>query len=120
MRKKRLKEKLSSFWAEQLFPETDTVTKTVTNKCYDNGTQHISGADEANLLLRQNQLNAKDMETKKITFGNAVCSGFKNMVKFTGRASRSEFWYFILFDVLVLFLMRYVAAIILALCMALG
>ena len=120
MRKKRLKEKLSSFWAEQLFPETDTVTKTVTNKCYDNGTQHISGADEANLLLRQNQLNAKDMETKKITFGNAVCSGFKNMFKFTGRASRSEFWYFILFDVLVLFLMRYVAAIILALCMALG
>ena len=68
MRKKRLKEKLSSFWAEQLFPETDTVTKTVTNKCYDNGTQHISGADEANLLLRQNQLNAKDMETKNLVF----------------------------------------------------
>ena len=103
MRRKRIKEKLSPFWAEQLFPEAETVTKTVTGKCYDNGTQHISGADEADILLRQNQSNAKDMETKKTTFGEAINSGFRNMFKFTGRASRTEFWYFILFYTLVFY-----------------
>jgi uncharacterized membrane protein YhaH (DUF805 family) len=107
MRRKRIKEKLSPFWAEQLFPEaetvTKTVTKTVTGKCYDNGTQHISGADDTDLLLRQNQSNAKVMETKKITFGEAINSGFRNMFKFTGRASRTEFWYFILFYTLVFY-----------------
>lgn len=107
MRRKRIKEKLSPFWAEQLFPEaetvTKTVTKTVTGKCYDNGTQHISGADDNDLLLRQNQSNAKVMETKKITFGEAINSGFRNMFKFTGRASRTEFWYFILFYTLVFY-----------------
>ena len=103
MRRKRIKEKLSPFWAEQLFPEAETVTKTVTGKCYDNGTQHISGADDNDLLLRQNQSNAKVMETKKITFGEAINSGFRNMFKFTGRASRTEFWYFILFYTLVFY-----------------
>ena len=103
MRRKRIKEKLSPFWAEQLFPEAETVTKTVTGKCYDNGTQHISGADEADILLGQNQSNAKVMETKKITFGEAINSGFRNMFKFTGRASRTEFWYFILFYTLVFY-----------------
>ena len=103
MRRKRIKEKLSPFWAEQLFLEAETVTKTVTGKCYDNGTQHISGADEADILLRQNQSNAKVMETKKITFGEAINSGFRNMFKFTGRASRTEFWYFILFYTLVFY-----------------
>ena len=103
MRRKRIKEKLSPFWADQLFPETETVTKSVTGKCYDNGAQHISGADEADLLLRQNQSNAKVMETKKITFGEAINSGFRNMFKFTGRASRTEFWYFILFYAIVFY-----------------
>ena len=107
MRRKRIKEKLSPFWAEQLFPEaetvTKTVTKTVTGKCYDNGTQHISGADDNDLLLRQNQSNAKVMETKKITFGEAIKSGFRNMFKFTGRVSRTEFWYFILFYAIVFY-----------------
>ena len=103
MRRKRIKEKLSPFWAEQLFPEAETVTKTVTGKCYDNGTQHISGADEADILLRQNQSIAKVMKTKKITFGEAIKSGFRNMFKFTGRASRTEFWYFILFYTLVFY-----------------
>jgi uncharacterized membrane protein YhaH (DUF805 family) len=97
MRRKRIKEKLTPFWADQVFPDIETVTKTVTGKCYDNCTQHISGADEGDLLLRQNQSNAKVMKTKKITFGEAIRSGFRNMFEFTGRASRTEFWYFILF-----------------------
>ena len=86
MRKIRVKEKLSLSWAELLFP-----------KCDDNVAQHVSGADESTLLLRQDQLNAKVMETRKITFGEAIKLGFKNMFRFSGRASRSEFWYFILF-----------------------
>lgn len=43
------------------------------------------------------------METKKITFGEAINSGFRNMFKFTGRASRTEFWYFILFYAIVFY-----------------
>ena len=103
MRRKRIKEKLTPFWADQVFPDIETVTKTVTGKCYDNGTQHISGADEGDLLLRQNQSNAKVMKTKKITFGEAIRSGFRNMFEFTGRASRTEFWYFILFYAIVFY-----------------
>lgn len=103
MRRKRIKEKLTPFWAEQVFPDTETVTKTVTGKCYDNGTQHISRADDTDLLLRQNQSNAKVMKTKKITFGEAIKSGFRNMFKFTGRVSRTEFWYFILFYAIVFY-----------------
>lgn len=103
MRRKRIKEKLTPFWADQVFPDIETVTKTVTQKCYDNGTQHISRADDTDLLLRQNQSNAKVMKTKKITFGEAIKSGFRNMFKFTGRVSRTEFWYFILFYAIVFY-----------------
>lgn len=35
-------------------------------------------------------------------FGSAIKSGFKNAFKFTGRASRSEFWWFFLFYMLCL------------------
>jgi len=104
MRRKRLKEKLSPFWAEQLFPEAETVTKTVTGKCYDNGTQHISGADEPAILLQQNQLNSKVMETKKVTFSSAVKSGWRNCFKYSGRASRKEFWIFFTFNVFLFLL----------------
>ena len=103
MRRKRIKEKLTPFWAEQMFPDTETVTKSVTQKCYDNGTQHISTADEAAILLQQNQSNSKVMETKKITFGEAIKSGIKNCFNFKGRASRTEFWYFILLYTLVFY-----------------
>lgn len=40
-----------------------------------------------------------------MTFGNAVRSVFQQYAGFTGRARRSEYWYFVLFTVLV-----YVAA----------
>src|SRR5215813_3749551 len=36
-----------------------------------------------------------------MTFSDAISSGFRNYVGFSGRASRSEFWYWILFTVLV-------------------
>lgn len=34
-------------------------------------------------------------------FSQAIIEGFKNYVKFSGRASRSEFWYWVLFIVIV-------------------
>ena len=35
-----------------------------------------------------------------MNFGQAIASGFKKYVDFTGRAARSEFWYWTLFGVL--------------------
>ena len=36
-----------------------------------------------------------------MTFSEAISSGFRNYVGFSGRASRSEFWFWILFTALV-------------------
>ena len=36
-----------------------------------------------------------------MTFSEAINSGFRNYVGFSGRAARSEFWYWILFTILV-------------------
>jgi uncharacterized membrane protein YhaH (DUF805 family) len=36
-----------------------------------------------------------------MTFGQAISSGFQNYLNFTGRASRSAFWYWALFCFLV-------------------
>jgi len=38
-----------------------------------------------------------------MNFGTAIKSGFANAFKFTGRASRSEFWWFYLFYILCMF-----------------
>ena len=104
MRKIRVKEKLSLSWAELLFPESDVAgaTKNATKKCDNNVAQHVSRASEPAIPLQQNQSNAKVMETKNVTFGQAVKSGIKNCFRFSGRASRSEFWYFILFYAIIL------------------
>ena len=104
MRKIRVKEKLSPFWAGVLFPESDA-----TKSC-DNVAQQNSSADNATILLRQNQSNSKVMETKKITFGAAIKSGFKNCFNYSGRTSRTEFWYFVLFYVLVFYTLGYAFA----------
>ena len=36
-----------------------------------------------------------------MNFAQAITAGFRNYVNFTGRASRSEFWFWVLFAVLV-------------------
>ena len=36
-----------------------------------------------------------------MTFGEAIRSGFTNYVGFSGRAARSEYWYWVLFVILV-------------------
>ena len=104
MRKIRVKEKLSLPWAELLFPEQDVAdaTKSATEKCDDNVAQHNSKAQKTAILLQQNQLNSKVMETKNVSFGQAIKLGFRNCFRFSGRASRSEFWFFILFYAIVL------------------
>jgi uncharacterized membrane protein YhaH (DUF805 family) len=38
-----------------------------------------------------------------MTFGQAIKSGFSNYANFQGRASRSEFWWFYLFTIIISF-----------------
>jgi uncharacterized membrane protein YhaH (DUF805 family) len=35
-----------------------------------------------------------------MNFSQAIASGFRNYVTFSGRASRSEYWYWVLFAIL--------------------
>jgi uncharacterized membrane protein YhaH (DUF805 family) len=35
-----------------------------------------------------------------MTFSQAISSGFRNYAAFSGRAARSEFWYFVLFTII--------------------
>jgi uncharacterized membrane protein YhaH (DUF805 family) len=36
-----------------------------------------------------------------MSFGDAISSGFKNYINFEGRAARSEYWYWVLFNLIV-------------------
>ena len=46
-----------------------------------------------------------------MNFQNAIKSGFKNYANFSGRASRSEYWFFQLFLLLSLLLLYFVSAV---------
>jgi uncharacterized membrane protein YhaH (DUF805 family) len=46
-------------------------------------------------------------------FGQAIASGFANYVNFQGRASRSEYWYWTLFAVLVSIAANFVDGVLL-------
>jgi hypothetical protein len=126
MRKIRVREKLSASWCAILFPEQETATatkgatKSATGKCDDNVAQHISGPTSPSILLQQNQSKSKVMETKSVSFGGAIRLGFKNMFKFSGRASRSEFWYFILFYAIVLNVLAFLVPFVIRLLPHLG
>ena len=122
MRKIRVKEKLSATWSAILFPEQEqgSATKNATKKCDDNVAQHISGPVQPSILLQQNQSKTKVMETKNVSFGQAIRLGFKNMFKFSGRASRSEFWYFILFYAIILNVLAFLLPFIIRFAMHLG
>ena len=100
MRKIRVREKLTPAWSGLIF--ADAATPAATSKCDDNVAQHISATSQADIILPQNQSNDKIMETKKITFSQAIRSGWKNCFRYKGRASRAEFWYFILFNAIVI------------------
>jgi len=47
-----------------------------------------------------------------MTFSQSIASCFKGYVRFSGRASRSEFWYFALFVVIALLVLGIIEAII--------
>lgn len=94
IRKYRLREKLSDKWFTLLFGET---------KRYNSAsvTLHIEPAPETEIPLPTEPIkNAKVMK-EKMTFGKAVASCFSKLFTFKGRARRSEYWYFMLFLIIL-------------------
>lgn len=47
------------------------------------------------------QMNTDDMPVRAIGFGEAVKSFFKQYARFSGRATRREYWFVVLFNVIV-------------------
>ena len=97
MRKSRLREKLPQEWFSLIF---HTVTKMYQDQCHNSVTENVSGPEDAAILLaseNQNQSAMEKNEPIKMTFGQAILKGLVGIVKFRGRASRAEFWYYSLF-----------------------
>lgn len=59
------------------------------------------GVYEAPPTYSYGDSGGKDEPVRKIGFGEAIVSFFKNYVKFDGRATRSEYWYVCLFTFLM-------------------
>ena len=97
MRKSRLREKLPEEWFSLIF---HTVTKMYQEQCHNSVTQKTLGADDAAIPLAAQTQNKNVMEQNKpikMTFFRAILKGLAGTVKFRGRASREEFWYYTLF-----------------------
>lgn len=97
MRKSRLREKLPEEWFSLIF---HTVTKMYQDQCHDSVTQKTLGADDAAIPLAAQTQNKNVMEQNKpikMTFFRAITNGLRRSVRFRGRASRAEFWYYTLF-----------------------
>ena len=97
MRKSRLREKLPQEWFSLIF---HTVTKMYQDQCHDCVTEKVSGPDDAAIPLAAQTQNKNVMEQNKpikMTFGKAIINGLCGSVRFKGRASRAEFWYYTLF-----------------------
>jgi uncharacterized membrane protein YhaH (DUF805 family) len=56
--------------------------------------------DQTHCPLRGEQRNNQPRASQRMDFWEALASGFTNYVSFSGRAIRSEFWYWILFVIL--------------------
>ena len=97
MRKSRLREKLPQEWFSLIF---HSVTKMYQEQCHDCVTEKVSGAGDAAIPLASETQNETVMEQNnqiKMTFGKAIINGLCGTVRFRGRASRPEFWYYTLF-----------------------
>lgn len=97
MRKSRLREKLPQEWFSLIF---HTVTKMYQDQCHDSVMENVSGPDDAAIPLAsetQNQSEMEQSEPIKMNFWRATIKGLTGIVKFRGRASRAEFWYYSLF-----------------------
>lgn len=55
------------------------------------------------LVFKNNNLKLINMYQRQVSFGEAISRGFGNYVNFSGRASRSEYWWWALFNFLVSF-----------------
>lgn len=105
MRKSRLREKLPQEWFSLIF---HTVTKMYQDQCHDCVTQNVSGPQDPAIPLAaetQNQSAMEQNEPIKINFGRAILKGLAGTVKFRGRASRAEFWYYSLFCFIMLIIL---------------
>lgn len=94
MRKLRLREKLPNKWFDILFPEqkrnsSDSVTS-----------QNCQPQTAPITLPSQSTKNAKVMK-EKMSFGKAISNCFSNYCNFNGRARRSEYWYWVLFQAFI-------------------
>ena len=94
MRKLRLREKLPSKWFDLLFPEQKRNSS-------DSVTSQNSSAQTTEIPLpQQSTKNAKVMK-EKMSFGKAIANCFGNYCNFNGRARRSEYWYWVLFQAFI-------------------
>ena len=94
MRKFRIREKLPSKWIDILYPEMKR-----------NGNADVTSQTSAEpkveiSLPSQTTKNVKVMK-EKMSFGKAVSTCFSKYFTINGRARRSEYWYFYLFNCIV-------------------
>ena len=94
MRKLRLREKLPTEWFELMFPEQK-------RNCSDNVTSQNSLEQTAEIPLPSESTKIAKVMKQRLSFGKAVASCFSKYFKTDGRARRSEYWYFILFCLIV-------------------
>ena len=105
MRKLRLREKLPNKWFDLLFPEQKRNSS-------DSVTSQNSAEKSAPIPLpSQSTKNAKVMK-EKMSFGKAIANCFGNYCNFNGRARRSEYWYWVLFQAFIRTSIIVVAALI--------
>lgn len=94
IRKYRLREKLSDKWFTTLFGELKRYNS-------ESVTLHTEPAQPTEIPLPTEPIkNAKVMK-EKMTFGKAVATCFSKLFTFKGRARRSEYWYFMLFLIIL-------------------
>ena len=94
MRKLRLREKLPNKWFDLLFPEQKRNSS-------DSVTSQNSAEKTAPITLpTESTKNAKVMK-EKMSFGKAIANCFSNYCNFNGRARRSEYWYWVLFQAII-------------------
>lgn len=95
MKKLRLRDKLPTNWYSAIFPEQ----KRNADSCDESVTANVLKGGNDSITLSQKEykhLMRKSMKTK-MSFKDAVKTCYRKTFTTTGRARRSEFWYFFLF-----------------------
>lgn len=105
MRKFRIREKLPAKWYDLLYPEQKR------NSNADVTSQTCAGPEAEIPLLQTSTKNAKVMK-EKMSFGTAVATCFSKYFTLSGRARRSEFWYFWLFNLIIMWFYEALAGVL--------